>query len=214
MFVTFQCNKRFNERWQKITGKLSACSNICNLQALKTKLPAEKSKTMKNWEYSSWRLALWQWFSNFREAWPSSKFNWRILNTPWHLDYAISRQSYLVKASARGPQGGGEGRVWETLPYDMLEAHCWLNELKLCFETVTYPDYLVVAIRACLRKVALVAIRTVPSSLFLNKTAFLQRPATVLWRTHELIRVPILSLRSQVGTPEKPLFVKISNRVT
>jgi len=24
----------------------------------------------------------------------------------WHLGYAISRQSYLVKASARGPQGG------------------------------------------------------------------------------------------------------------
>ena len=33
-----------------------------------------------------------------------SEFNWRILNISWHLDYAISRQSYLVKASVRGPQ--------------------------------------------------------------------------------------------------------------
>jgi len=43
----------------------------------------------------------------------SCKGLWRILNTSWHLDYAISRQSCLVKASARGtqrtapwPQGG------------------------------------------------------------------------------------------------------------
>ena len=42
-------------------------------------------------------------FSNFHEPWPS-KFNWRILNISWHLSYAISRKSYLVKAPARGAQ--------------------------------------------------------------------------------------------------------------
>ena len=41
-----------------------------------------------------------QWFSNFHELWSPSKFN-----ISWHLGYTISRQSYLVKASARGPQG-------------------------------------------------------------------------------------------------------------
>ena len=45
-----------------------------------------------------------QWFSNFHEPWPTSKFNWQILNISSHLGYAISRQSYLAKASARGPQ--------------------------------------------------------------------------------------------------------------
>jgi len=40
----------------------------------------------------------------------------------WHLGYAVSRQSYLVKASDCGPQKtapwaprGGEGPVWENL---------------------------------------------------------------------------------------------------
>jgi len=32
------------------------------------------------------------------------KFNWRILKISWHLRYAISRQSYLVKGSFHGPQ--------------------------------------------------------------------------------------------------------------
>jgi len=59
-------------------------------------------------------FVLSQSFSNFHEPWPP-KFIWQILDMSWHLDYAISRQSYLVKASARGPQGGVEGPVWETL---------------------------------------------------------------------------------------------------
>ena len=65
---------------------------------------------------------LFQWSSNFREPWLPSKFYCRILNISWHLGYAISRQSYLVKASSRAPQRiaplapkGGEGPVWETL---------------------------------------------------------------------------------------------------
>ena len=45
-----------------------------------------------------------QWFSNFHEPWFPSKFNWRILNISRHLGYAISRQSFLAKASVRGPQ--------------------------------------------------------------------------------------------------------------
>ena len=45
-----------------------------------------------------------QWFSNFHEPWLPSKFNLRILNRSFHLGYAISRQNYLVKASARGLQ--------------------------------------------------------------------------------------------------------------
>jgi len=41
----------------------------------------------------------------------SFMFNWRMLNISWHLGNAISRQSYLVKASAHGPKRGPGPRL-------------------------------------------------------------------------------------------------------
>jgi len=47
-----------------------------------------------------------QWFSSFHGLWPPSK-DCQHLWSPIHQQgFAISRQSYSVKATARGPQGG------------------------------------------------------------------------------------------------------------
>jgi len=61
--------------------------------------------------------ALEQWFSNFYEPWTPVKDSQHVCNISWHLGYAISRQSFLAKASARGPseplrgpKGGREPR--------------------------------------------------------------------------------------------------------
>jgi len=54
------------------------------------------------------------------------KFNWRILNISRHMGYAISRQSYLVKASARGPHGGPRVPFEKTWSKKRLKRHVLL----------------------------------------------------------------------------------------
>ena len=81
-------------------------------------------------------------FSNFHEAWPPSKFNSRILNTSWHLGYAISRQSYPVKASTRGPQGGPRAPFEKAWFYPIHRSPEFLGEdnISHCTTSVRGPN--------------------------------------------------------------------------
>jgi len=60
------------------------------------------------------------------------------LTISWHLGYAISRQSYVVKASARDPQKTAppreaEGPVWETL-FCSISKRGFHHPLQLCLQ--------------------------------------------------------------------------------